>query len=225
MEKINKQQYQLLIKGATVLEKDGFGLKVLDTGKGNIIKLFRRKRLFSTALFLPYACRFVNNAKKLHHLGIPTITIDQLLWCPSIQRHIVVYQKLEGQLLRDELSKQMNGDSDAFNKFGRFIALLHQKGVYFRSAHLKNILVLPNKEFGLIDISDMQVKHRPLNLSLRLRNFSHILRYQEDKALIHSQLDAFILGYANESKLSSASALEVENKVRALADFMSEPRQ
>ncbi|MBV1951317.1 MAG: toluene tolerance protein [Cycloclasticus sp.] len=216
MEKINKQQYQLLIEGATVLEKDGFGLKVLDTGKGNIIKLFRRKRLFSTALFVPYACRFVNNAKKLHHLGIPTITIDQLLWCPSIQRHIVVYQKLEGQLLRDELSKQIKGDSAAFYKFGRFIALLHQKGVYFRSAHLKNILVLPNKEFGLIDISDMQIKRASLKPALRLRNFSHILRYQEDKILIRAHLDAFIAGYLDESQLNPKLARQFNEHIRSM---------
>ena len=216
MEKINKQQYQLLIKGATVLEKDGFGLKVLDTGKGNIIKLFRRKRLFSTALFLPYACRFVNNAKKLHHLGIPTITIDQLLWCPSIQRHIVVYQKLEGQLLRDELSKQMNGDSDAFNKFGRFIALLHQKGVYFRSAHLKNILVLPNKEFGLIDISDMQIKKHTLKLALRLRNFQHILRYQEDKDLLRSHVQSFFSSYLETCPLNKKDARSLRNTLQSI---------
>ncbi len=216
MEEINKQQYQLLIKGATVLEKDDFGLKVLDTGKGSIVKFFRRKRLFSTALFLPYACRFVNNAKKLHHLGIPTVTIEQLLWCPSIQRHIVVYQKLEGLLLRDEFSKPIKGSSDAFKKFGRFIALLHHKGVYFRSAHLRNILVLPNKEFGLIDVSDMQIKRTPLKLALRLRNFSHILRYQEDKNLIHTQLDAFIAGYLDESQLNPKLARQFNEDIRSM---------
>ncbi len=216
MEKINKQQYQLLIKGATVLEKDGFGLKVLDTGNGSIIKLFRRKRLFSTALFSPYACRFVTHAKKLHSLGIPTITIQQLLWCPSIQRHIVVYQKLDGQLVRDEFSKPLKGSADAFNKFGRFIALLHHKGIYFRSAHLRNILVLPNNEFGLIDISDMKIKKKPLKYPLRLRNFSHILRYQEDKDLIRSQVDAFISGYLDESQLNPKLARQFNEHIRSM---------
>jgi len=216
MEKISQQQYQALIKGALLLEEDAFGVKVLDTGKGEMIKLFRRKRLLSTALFFPYAYRFVANAKKLAQLDIPTVRINKLLWCPSIKRHLVIYQKLEGELLRTVLSQSVDQPEGLYEKFGRFIAHLHQKGVYFRSAHLKNILVLPNGEFGLIDISDMQIKHRPLKHSLRLRNFSHILRYQEDKALIRSQLDAFILGYANESKLSSAAALAIENEVRAL---------
>jgi len=216
MEKISQQQYQALIKGALLLEEDAFGVKVLDTGKGEMIKLFRRKRLLSTALFFPYAYRFVANAKKLAQLHIPTVSINKLLWCPSIKRHLVIYQKLEGELLRTVLSQSVDQTGKLYEKFGRFIAHLHQKGVYFRSAHLKNILALPNGEFGLIDISDMQIKHHPLKHSLRLRNFSHILRYQEDKALIRSHIDAFMLGYTNESKLSSAAALAIENEIRTL---------
>ncbi len=216
MEKISQQQYQALIEGALLLEEDAFGVKVLDTGKGEMIKLFRRKRLLSTALFFPYAYRFVANAKKLTKLGIPTVSINKLLCCPSIKRHLVIYQKLEGELLRTVLTQSVDHPEKRYEKFGRFIAHLHQKGVYFRSAHLKNILALPNGEFGLIDISDMQIKHQPLKQSLRLRNFSHILRYPEDKALIRSQLDTFMLGYVNESKLSSAAALAIENEIRAL---------
>lgn len=216
MEKISQKRYQSLIKGTLLLEEDAFGVKVLDTGKGEIIKLFRRKRLISTALFFPYAYRFVANAKKLKQLNIPTVIINQLLSCPSIKRHLVIYQKLEGELLRTVLSQSFGQSADSYEKFGCFIAQLHQKGVYFRSAHLKNILVLPDNEFGLIDISDMQIKRHPLNQSLRLRNFSHILRYQEDKDLIRSQLDAFISGYTNESKLTPTSMLALKNGISAL---------
>lgn len=216
MEKISQQQYQALIKGALLLEKDAFGIKVLDTGKGEMIKLFRRKRLLSTALFFPYATRFVANAKRLTQLGIPTVSINKVLSCPSIKRHLVIYQKLEGELLRTILSQSVDQTEELYEKFGRFIAHLHQKGIYFRSAHLKNILVLATGEFGLIDISDMQIKPQPLQQSLRLRNFSHILRYPEDKVLIRSQLDAFMLGYTNESKLTSAAALAIENEIRTL---------
>jgi len=216
MENISQTQYEELIKDTEIIEKDGFGLKVLDTHKGEMIKLFRRKRFFSTALFSPYAVRFVNNAKQLTELGIPTITINRLLWCASIKRHIVVYERLEGELLRDVLEQAGDNRKQVFVKFAEFIATLHKKGVYFRSAHLKNILVLPCGEFGLIDISDMQIKSRTLSMSLRQRNFQHIFRYQEDKDLAQDHLDAFVSSYALNSKLNETETNDIKQTIQSI---------
>tara|TARA_R110002074_G_scaffold54746_1_gene136331 strand:+ start:33126 stop:33782 length:657 start_codon:yes stop_codon:yes gene_type:complete len=216
MEKINLKAYQLLIEGADVIEEDGFGVKVLDSKKGEMIKLFRRKRFFSSALFKPYAVRFVNNAKRLAQLNIPTITINRLLWCADIKRHIVIYKRLEGELLREVLSNQTGHIEDLYQKFAAFIAELHEKGVYFRSAHLKNILLLPNGDFGLIDISDLQIKRGPLSLVLRERNFSHILRYQEDKDLIGSHYQAFVSSYFKKSQLEEAQRLSLDQSIRSI---------
>ncbi len=219
MEKITKQQYLDLIDGADVLEKDGFGLKVLDTKKGEMIKLFRRKRLFSTAFFNPYAVRFVKNAQQLQALGIPTVTINRLLWCADIKRHVVIYQRLEGELLRDVLISEAEGTtSNIFHKFATFIAQLHQSGVYFRSAHLRNILVQPDGELALIDISDMQIKSKPLSLALRQRNFEHILRYQEDKDLLQSQLEGFMSTYASASKLSPKPLMQLRERIESILE-------
>jgi len=216
MENISRTQYEELIKDTEIIEKDGFGLKVLDTHKGEMIKLFRRKRFFSTALFSPYAVRFVNNAKQLTELGIPTITINRLLWCASIKRHIVVYERLEGELLRDVLERAGDNRKQVFVKFAEFIATLHKKGVYFRSAHLKNILVLPCGEFGLIDISDMQIKSRTLNMPLRQRNFQHVFRYQEDKDLVQSHLDAFVSSYASSSPINKTEANDIKQTIQSI---------
>lgn len=216
MERINKEEYQQLIDGAEVIEEDAFGIKVLETKKGEMIKLFRRKRLLSSALFYPYAVRFVDNAKKLIQLGVPTVTINRLFWCSSIKRHIVVYQRLEGELLRDVLSQPSNNVDNVFKKFAKFVASLHQKGVYFRSAHLRNILVLPDGELGLIDISDLQIKHQPLNLTLRQRNFEHILRYQEDKMLMKKFFDSFIANYNTASNLNEKDSIKISHSIQSI---------
>ncbi len=216
MEQISHEQFERLIKDAEVIEKDGFGLKVLDTKKGEMIKLFRRKRFFSTALFKPYAIRFVDNAKKLTRLGIPTISINRLVWCGSIKRHIVIYERLEGELLRDALTQSNTLVEDIYKQFGSFIATLHNKGVYFRSAHFKNILVLPNGNLGLIDISDMQIKRHTLNIGLRQRNFEHILRYQEDKKLIQSHFEAFTTAYMTRSQLNENNALKIKQTIQTI---------
>ena len=216
IKKINQEQYQQLIKGADIIEKDAFGLKILDTKKGEMIKLFRRKRLLSTALFKPYAVRFVDNAEQLATLGIPTITINTFLWCSSTKRHLVIYQRLEGVLLRNILSSTSNNTKGIFRQFGAFIAQLHNKGIYFRSAHLKNILVLANGGFGLIDISDMKIKRHSLNLKLRQRNFAHILRYPEDKTLIQHHFQDFFSSYVTASNLNKNQTSKIEQTIKSI---------
>ena len=216
IKKITQKHYQQLIKDADIIEKDAFGVKVLDTKKGEMIKLFRRKRLLSTALFKPYAVRFVDNSKKIAALDIPTITVNKLFWCSSIKRHLVIYQRLEGEPLRDVLSKPSSNAKEIFRQLGALIAQLHDKGIYFRSAHLKNILLLTNGEFGLIDISDLMVKSHSLKVKLRQRNFKHILRYREDKTLFKSHLQDFFSSYVTASNLSENETGKIEKTIKSI---------
>lgn len=62
--------YQALRKDAEVIEADFFGDKVLRLEDGNFMKLFRRKRLISSAVFFPYAQRFSDNAQELRNRGV-----------------------------------------------------------------------------------------------------------------------------------------------------------
>ena len=215
MESINKNEYDALIANTTVIEKDGYGLKVLETNDGKMIKIFRRKRLLSSATFKPYAVRFVNNAQKLHQLGIPTIDIEKLLRCPEIKRHIVIYKKLPGQLLRDAFSNHQN-PKNLFALFGEFVARLHRNGVYFRSMHFNNVLLLEDGTLGLIDISDMQIKRKNLSLKLCLRNFPHMLRYQQDKDLLAANFGTFKDAYVLEAKFKSADKARIEQTLSSL---------
>lgn len=219
MQTINKDEYEVLIANATVIERDGHGLKVLETNDGKMIKIFRRKRLFSSATFKPYAVRFVNNAKKLHQLGIPTINIEKLLSCPEIKRQIVIYKKLPGELLRDAFSNHKNPEN-LFTLFGEFVARLHHNGVYFRSIHFNNVLLLGDGTLGLIDISDMQIKRKNLSLKLCLRNFPHMLRYQQDKDLLAAYFDTFKNAYIQQTKFKPADKAQVE---QTLSKLIMEP--
>lgn len=69
----------------------------------------------------------------------------------------------------------------AFVSLGRDEIDLHEKGIYFRSAHLANVILTPDGKLGPIDISDMKTFHRPLRKRLGLRNFKHMLRYEQDR--------------------------------------------
>lgn len=195
MKKLSKEGYLTLREGAKVIEADTFGDKVLLLTDGTYLKLFRRKRWLSTALFFPYSKRFVQNAKKLVALNIPTVSIIELYKIPSIHRTAVHYSPLTGRTLRS-ITEPI--DDVLADKLGKFFRTLHDKGIYFRSLHLGNIVLTPENKLGLIDISDMKVYKSPLTETQRIRNFQHCNRYPEDNKKMDHCTNAFISGYRSK---------------------------
>jgi len=192
MKKLTKKEYITLREGAEVIESDAHGDKVLLLIDGTYLKLFRRKRLISTALIFPYGQRFAKNATKLALLDIPSVSIIELYQIPSAQRTAVHYNPLTGTTLRE----LPNGIDEALaGKLGTFIRCLHDKGIYFRSLHLGNIVLTPENQLGLIDISDMKFLNNPLSLKLRQRNFKHSARYPNDRDILKRTITAFNQGY------------------------------
>ena len=178
---ITDKSFAELTGAAKLIVADSHGPKVMQLDNGNIIKLFRRKRVISSAMFAPYAVRFGNNALRLKELGIPTITPVSLLYCKQQAMHIVEYEPLRGDLLRGLL--QQDGNKALFELTASFIAKLHHKGIYFRSLHFENI-IHHNGQLGLIDVADMKIYRKPLGKALRQRNFRHFMRYPADAQLI-----------------------------------------
>jgi tRNA A-37 threonylcarbamoyl transferase component Bud32 len=199
MKNLSKEGYLRLREGAEVVESDGHGDKVLLLTDGTYLKLFRRKRLLSSALIFPHSQRFAKNAEKLTALNIPSVTIINLFKIHSVQRTAVHYSPLAGTTLR-QMTNDIN--STLARKLGEFIRKLHDKGIYFRSLHFGNIVLTPENRFGLIDISDMKLFNRPLPEKLRLRNFRHSARYPDDRKILNTLINAFNQGYQLTGKSS-----------------------
>ncbi|WPO99568.1 toluene tolerance protein [Pseudomonas sp. HR96] len=204
MRALAYDDYQALRSGAQVIEADASGDKVLLLPDGNFIKLFRRKRLISSAALNPYAKRFASNAKHLQQRGIPCPHVLQTWRVAAIKRDLVHYEPLPGKTLR-----QLIGDPAYFNdlqllaRFGRFVADLHRLGIYFRSVHLGNVVLTPDDRLGLIDIADLRTYRRGLPKSLCLRNFQHMRRYKVDLAWLlqgQEQGKVFFDSYAQHSE-------------------------
>lgn len=196
MQSIDHSTYEALREGAHVLEADGSGDKVLRLADGRMLKLFRRKRLLSSALFYPYAQRFANNTRALELRAIPCPKIIAVYRIPSIHRDGVYYSPLEGKTVRQLQTTAEEANALRF-QLGGFIARLHEKGVYFRSLHFGNVVLTPENTLGLIDIADLRCQTRALSDSKRLRNFAHLLRYKEDRQwLLGTDAgDTFLEGY------------------------------
>ncbi len=194
MQPLSKEQYDAWRSDAQVLEKDGHGEKVLRLDDGTFLKLFRRKSWLSKTAFYPPARRFADNASELQRLGIPCPTVIQLYRLSHPYRSVVHYAPLAGETLRHLLQKNPDLDQlELFARLAEFITHLHELGVYFRSLHMGNIVLTPDDQLGLIDISDMRCLGRPLSRWMRDRNYQHLLRYESDWEMVNPSVGTLFM--------------------------------
>lgn len=181
METISEDTYLRLREGAEIIERDGHGEKVLRLQDGSYLKLFRRKRLISSAAWYPYAQRFADNAVALAARTVPCPEVIGVFRIADADRDAVCYKPLPGKTLRELIRR--NEATDSLRKqLGAFVAMLHAVGIYFRSLHLGNIVLTPSGELGLIDIADLRAEKGPLGSYRRYRNLRHLERSSSDSA-------------------------------------------
>lgn len=193
--------FQQLKTDAEVLEQDAHGIKVLRLANGDILKLFRVKRMISSARVYSHARSFCRNADRLRALGIPTVTIRQLYHFSDGIHSAVRYQPLPGITLR-QIALAGPLEPSLLNQMGQFVAELHRQGVLFRSLHFGNILQTPEKTLGLIDIADLGIHPFPLSCAARLRNFRHLCRLAPDRlAFGQAGWETFLSKYREASTL------------------------
>lgn len=179
MQTLSKGEYLALRANATVLERDLHGEKVLQLADGTYLKLFRRKRLISSAAWYPYAQRFADNALALAQRGIPCPEVTGVFRIAGFSRDAVRYPPLAGKTLRQVIEADA-APLDLPEKLGRFVARLHESGIYFRSLHLGNIVLTPSGALGLIDVADLRTQNRALDNNQRKRNLQRLRRDPPD---------------------------------------------
>ena len=165
-----------LTTDAKVLEEDSLGPKVYRLADGHFLKIFRRKRLLSSALLRPYSVRFCQNAERLPELGIPTLTPITMYTFHEKQLSAVLYKALPGQTLKELYLQAPESFITHLTALCDFIRELHRKGIYFRSLHLGNIVLTPQNTLGLIDVADLAFHRRPLSKAKAARNLKHFAR-------------------------------------------------
>lgn len=198
MQTLENEKFLTLRDGAEVVEADHFGEKVLRLPDGSYLKLFRRKRLISSAAWYPYAQRFADNAKALAALEIPCPEVMAVYRLPIISRDAVHYRPLEGTTIRQiiQAAPDTVRERALRSQLGAFVARLHRLGVYFRSLHLGNVVLTPDGALGLIDIADLKHRRGPLSERLRERNLRHLYRVACDRAWLEADSgQAFFSAY------------------------------
>jgi len=216
MNRLSREQFEVLIKGATTLSADEHGLKVLECPEGRVIKLFRRKRWLSSALLRPYAHRFAKASAELARRGVRAAVVEQVWRVPSIQRDVVVYRHVPGESLREKIADNPDERERLIMALAVLLADLHRRGIYFRAAHFGNFIVSEcSREaisLSLIDLSETRFRAGTLPTSLRARNFRPPTRYSEDRAAIaETGVKQFVQAYLD------AADLEQREQARFLA--------
>lgn len=208
--------FDALRNGADVIEEDGLGPKVLRLKDGSFLKLFRARRWYTSGGFNPYSERFVSNSVQLRQLRIASPSILDL-YTLADGSSAVRYQPLPGYTLRQALqSLDSSLRESLIERFGKFLAQLHERGVYFRSLHLGNVLLMDDGEFGLIDVADMRLYPSALRNTLRQRNLKHMQRYPQDRSwLFETHFEQLAKGYA--SAASPQATVKIREQVLTLA--------
>ncbi|WP_448653236.1 O-antigen ligase family protein [Pseudomonas fluorescens] len=210
------QAFDALCNGAHVIEEDGLGPKVLRLEDGSFLKLFRARRWYTSGRFNPYSERFASNSEQLRRLGIASPPILNL-YSLHDGSSAVRYRPLPGLTLRQALqSLDSSLRESLIERFGRFMAQLHERGVYFRSLHLGNVLLMDDGEFGLIDVADMRIYPSALRNTLRQRNLKHMQRYPQDRNwLFEAHFEQLAKGYACVA--SPQATMKIREQVLILA--------
>ena len=216
VQSLKPESFEQLSSNAQVIEADGLGPKVLRLEDGRFLKVFRPRRWYTSGSFNPYSERFASNSEQLRTLGIPAPQVLNL-YALADGSSAVVYTPLPGLTLRQALqSLDSSLRESLIERFGRFVAVLHERGVYFRSLHLGNVLLMDDGEFGLIDVADLRIYPSPLRNALRQRNLNHMQRYPQDRSwLFETHFEQLAKGYA--SVATPEATAKIREQVLSLA--------
>lgn len=207
-----------LTEQAKVLEQDRHGPKVYQLETGQMLKLFRVKRWWSSARLFPYSKRFMRNAQGLRSLGIPTVNVLAAYRLADWRKTGVLYEPLPGLTLRQAAGNGQLTQAH-IRQLGAFVAKLHRLGIYFRSLHFGNIVLTPSGEMGLIDIADLKLAGRPLGCHQRLRNLRHLCRLAKDRLFLREAgWPQFCEAYFNQGGLRSKCSDRTTRKILGLLD-------
>lgn len=201
---LEESAYQRWIDGATELARDRHGARTLRTADGGrVIKEFRQARILTSATWSPYALRFAEACALAARRGIAAPDVEGAWRLPSRALHVVAYGWREGADLRDALGA---GGADALlERFGGFLARMHDAGGDFRAGHLGNYLVGADGSLSVLDCVDLRWRERPLDGQQRARAiFRACTRDRSDGELLERHAAAFLRGYFGASRMSDA---------------------
>ncbi|MDR2508147.1 MAG: phosphotransferase [Candidatus Accumulibacter sp.] len=188
MRIVTARELENWLANGETLERDTRGPKVValkNAGGGDVyLKIFHTRRLPFLARLFPPAARFARNTGILEALNIPCPKVIKTFWInPSAGLSACLYHPLPGTTLETLLQQNPEKLKASLPRLAGFIRQIHGHGIYFRSLHIGNIVQMPDGNFGLIDVLDLKRWIFALGRRHVRRNFRHLERHLERRAL------------------------------------------
>ncbi|WP_434153864.1 toluene tolerance protein [Pseudomonas sp. JZ134] len=201
MRSISAQDLEVWVKNGKILERDTRGPKVIALSSGLFLKVFHvRKKTILTNLYPP-AISFFQNTQRLIALGLAAPNVTDVFWTDrATGTSACLYEPLPGESLETIFKRCPEEINRNLYSIAAFILELHQKGIYFRSLHLGNIIQTNEKCFGLIDVLDLKFKSGPLKSRHIRRNFNHLTNYLERRNLNSFPIEILLQTYKDLKK-------------------------
>ncbi|MDH5736821.1 MAG: hypothetical protein OEZ23_00855 [Gammaproteobacteria bacterium] len=201
MIRLSSEQLKAYLDPMKILVGKPHHPRILITSDNRIVKLFYKRKRFSTSTFFPQALRFQKNSQRLTQFDVRAPLVQEILHCPERSIHLAVYDNIPGTDYR-ELCQTEN--TEVLAQLPPFLNSLHDKGIYFRAIHLGNLIHCDDDAIALVDISDLKIKHAPLNAPLRARNLLHLINTESDIDFFRMfGIERFIDSYLGQSTLGS----------------------
>jgi hypothetical protein len=215
MNTITQDEFKFICNnGESIGKKSGYPAVVIHPDK-TITKIWVRKKLFSSATIYPYSSRFVRNARELHRRKVEVPEIINHARVENSNVRIVRYRALEGFSIRDLLRE--NPRKVSVHAIAKYFYELHEKGIFFRSIHLGNIVQLQGGDsYGLIDFTDVKFHPGPLSLRRRAINLATPLRYNDDvKLLKEAEQVGLVESYSTIANLCDSHSKCFKERVKS----------
>ncbi|MEE4464061.1 hypothetical protein V2S84_18440, partial [Azotobacter chroococcum] len=149
----------------------------------------------------PAARRFCRNAEELGQRDIRTPQVIETFWLDrAAGLSGCLYRPLPGISVEQLYRQAPQRITELLPALASFIRHLHERGIYFRSLHLGNIIRMPDGQFGLIDILDLRCRQGALSSWQVKRNLGHLRRYLERRKLTDFPFDALCELYRHPAR-------------------------
>jgi tRNA A-37 threonylcarbamoyl transferase component Bud32 len=131
----------------------------------------------------------------------------------STRLSAIRYSPLPGKTIKDIMKAGLLDEALAY-QVGEFIAKVHALGIYFRGLHIGNIVLTPNGDLGLIDVSELSIYTYKLGAYRRLRNFARFWRSKQDKyAFGEKNISALIEGYLSVANVYAVTRQSIAKRL------------
>lgn len=201
---IHREEFEDILKDCKPLGGSAADSEHCLDSNGYVIRRFSSQRDFWPAS--PAAYRFFKKCIRLQTLGVPVVEVKTVFNCNELQQQLVQYPFIAGT----SLCKILHESADPVTELGhlcQYVAMLHDKGIDCSALQLDDILVTPDNNYVLLEVSKLRFTSGSLSTLRRIGNLVQLFSNGKDAVLYSSVgVKRLVQQYLQHTSMSTFSA-------------------